>query len=94
MSDIDTLDIFLRDLDGDLPYMNSEEKTRYKNYMKQINIYHKKILDCFQDKNDYLLEQINAFIDSVEDQNSLLNDLYYKAGIRLGFSLKKDLRQN
>ena len=88
------LDIFVNNLDSALPYMDKQEKEKYDSFSNEIENYEETIYNCFQDKNDYLLKTIERYIDSVSAQNSLLNDLYYKDGIRLGVKLNNEIKKD
>lgn len=85
------LDIFVNDLNGALPYMTLSERKKYIDYSNAIENYEDIIYNCFQDENDYLFKTIEQYIDSVLAQNSLLNNLYYKDGIRLGIKLNNEI---
>lgn len=89
----DVIDAFVDNLDGRLPYMNTEEKENYEKLGKKIKEKLSKIINCFVDgeDDDFVVPKIKELIDLLQAQNSILNDCYYKDGIRLGFNLKKDL---
>ena len=95
-SDENILDAFILKLDGKLPYMTKKEKNKFLDFNREIENNYKKITDCFQsgEKKDYLLELIEDYITSITCQNSLLNDLYYKNGIRLCGKLYKQIQGN
>jgi len=54
MSD-NVLNVFINDLNGELPYMDKKEKEEYDNFSNEIKNYEDIIYNCFQDRNDYLI---------------------------------------
>ena len=87
------LNIFVENLNGKLPSMTNQEKEEYINYSNDIKNYEVIIFNCFQDKNDYLIKIIEKYIESLSAQNSLLNDLYYKDGIKIGVKLYHEINK-
>lgn len=87
------LNIFVENLNGKLPYMTNQEKEEYISYSNDIKNYEVIIFNCFQDKNDYLIKTIEKYIESLSAQNSLLNDLYYKDGIKIGVKLYHEINK-
>ena len=79
-------------LDGELPYMSKEEQTAYNNYRNEINENYNKFINSNNqyvptDKHKLLVDLVANYEESCTCRNALLNDLYYKDGIRDGVSL-------
>ena len=86
------LDILVDGLEGKLPYMTKSEKVEYDNYLEEIN----QNYDCFISKNKELVPQesqekiknvVKQYAETCTSRNALLNDLYYKDGVRDGICL-------
>ena len=88
------LDIFVKNLNNKLPYMSKQEFEEYNNYSDKIKNYEDIIYNCFQDKNDYLLQTIEQYINTISAKNFILNTSYYKDGIRIGVKLISEIDKN
>ena len=79
-------------LDGELPFMTKNDRVKYNNYGIEISNNHEKIVDfsnkiVSNDKQNILMKLITNYEESCTCRNALLNDLYYKDGVRDGVSL-------
>ncbi|MDD3303991.1 MAG: hypothetical protein PHP54_03645 [Clostridia bacterium] len=86
------LDKLVTALDGNLPYMSHKEKQYYDNYADEIKQDYNNFLtsnkECVpSDKQDVIKDLVNEYEETCTCRNALLNDLYYKDGIRDGICL-------
>lgn len=86
------LDILVDGLEGRLPYMTKKEREDYNNYLDEIEQNYEDFINI--NKQFVSLEyqdKIKSIVDEYEEnctcRNALLNDLYYKDGIRDGICL-------
>ena len=86
------LDKLVASLDGKIPYMSLKEKRKYENYTKELeddyNIFLSNIKKCqSKELQNNLLKAFNDYTECSNCRNGLLNDSYYKEGIRDGICL-------
>lgn len=86
------LDKLVTALEGKLPYMSNKEKEDYYNYTEEIKQDYNSFLIgnkeyVSSDKQDIIKDLVNEYEQTGTCRNALLNDLYYKDGIRDGVNL-------
>lgn len=86
------IDRLLNSLEGRLPYMNKIEKDLYEKVESDIRggyyIYnHFLETNIEKEKREFVIQNFNNYSDNINYRNSILNDLYYKEGIRDGIRL-------
>lgn len=83
------LDKLVEFFDGKIPYMSLKEKKKYDDYTKELEDDY----NCFlsvgknsisEELQKSLIKAFNNYIECNNCRNGLLNDLYYKQGIRDG----------
>lgn len=86
------LNRLLESLSGQLPFMNINEKKDYNNSEIEIKANYK-LFNHFLETNvetitrSFILQNFQNYNESINHRNSILNDLYYKDGIRDGIKL-------
>ncbi len=86
------IDRLLNSLEGRLPYMNKIQKHLYEKVESNIRgsyyIYnHFLETNIEKEKREFVIQNFNNYSDDINYRNSILNDLYYKDGIRDGINL-------
>ncbi len=89
---MDILNRLVMSLDGELPTMNEYENREYENHIDEYRENYKDFIqfcdtDIPSEKKKIIIECFESCNEAVITRNSILNDLYYKDGIRDGGNL-------